>query len=166
MAGEKDVLGKADALLRRHGAAGTPADGASEDVPVLTELVHDAAAPHDDATAGLANAVFERVMRKYPELGLSLIYKNVGALFQTLYLVATALDLAHKEMDARRGKVLMLRRRFLDALDANAAPVVVNGPREGGVPHTLNLSFPGCQAAGPISPRAKAAASRTPASGR
>src|SRR5262249_57734888 len=25
-------------------------------------------------------------------------------------------------------------------------PVVLNGPEEGGVPHTLNLSFPGCRA--------------------
>ena len=31
-------------------------------------------------------------------------------------------------------------------LRATAAPVVLNGPEEGGVPHTLNLSFPGCRA--------------------
>ena len=27
-----------------------------------------------------------------------------------------------------------------------ATPVLLNGPEEGGIPHTLNLSFPGCQA--------------------
>lgn len=39
-------------------------------------------------------AVFERILWKYRSLGLSLIYKDVGALFQTLYLVATALHMA------------------------------------------------------------------------
>jgi SagB-type dehydrogenase family enzyme len=42
----------------------------------------------------LITAVFERVMWKYQGLALSLIYKDVGTLFQTLYLVATALNLA------------------------------------------------------------------------
>jgi len=42
----------------------------------------------------LITAVFERVMWKYQGFGLSLIYKDVGALFQTLYLVAAALNLA------------------------------------------------------------------------
>jgi SagB-type dehydrogenase family enzyme len=42
----------------------------------------------------LITAVFERVMWKYQGFGLSLIYKDAGALFQTLYLVATALNLA------------------------------------------------------------------------
>src|SRR5262249_44082434 len=27
-----------------------------------------------------------------------------------------------------------------------ASPVFLNGPREDGLPHTLNISFPGCQA--------------------
>src|SRR5207302_5237772 len=31
-------------------------------------------------------------------------------------------------------------------LRREAAPVVLNGPETGGVPHTLNLSFPGCRA--------------------
>jgi len=42
----------------------------------------------------LITAVFEQVMWKYRDLGLSLIYKDVGALFQTVYLVATALGLS------------------------------------------------------------------------
>lgn len=48
----------------------------------------------DPAVVVLITAVFERVMWKYSELGLSLIYKDVGALLQTLYLVATGLGLA------------------------------------------------------------------------
>ncbi len=59
--------------------------------------------------------------------------------------LAAALDLAVREMDERREKVHRLRRLFLDRVNA-AAPVVLNGPAAGGVPHTLNLSFPGCRA--------------------
>jgi cysteine desulfurase len=60
--------------------------------------------------------------------------------------LAAALDLAHRQGAARRERVVMLRQRLLDALRREAAPVVLNGPAEGGLPHTLNLSFPGCQA--------------------
>ena len=42
----------------------------------------------------LITAVFGRVMWKYPGIGLSLIYKDTGCLFQTVYLVATAIGLA------------------------------------------------------------------------
>ena len=42
----------------------------------------------------LITAVFPRVMWKYQRIGLSLVYKDTGCLFQTLYLVATALGLA------------------------------------------------------------------------
>ncbi len=60
--------------------------------------------------------------------------------------LARALELAVTEMDARHTRVLSLRRRFLEVLRAQAVPVVLNGPEEGGIAHTLNLSFPGCQA--------------------
>ncbi len=60
--------------------------------------------------------------------------------------LAAALELAERERDARTEHVLRLRGRFLDQLHTTAAPVVLNGPAAGGVPHTLNLSFPGCQA--------------------
>lgn len=39
-------------------------------------------------------AVFARIMWKYRGISLPVIYKNTGCLIQTLYLVATALDLA------------------------------------------------------------------------
>jgi cysteine desulfurase len=48
-------------------------------------------------------------------------------------------------MDANRAQVVELRRRFLTALRECAAPIVVNGAEESGLPHTLNISFPGCR---------------------
>ena len=39
-------------------------------------------------------ARFDRICWKYPEMALSLILKDVGALYQTMYLVATAMGLA------------------------------------------------------------------------
>ena len=63
--------------------------------------------------------------------------------------LATALDLWHGEAAARTERVRHLRALFLSGLRDTAGPVVVNGPRDdpaAGVPHTLNLSFPGCQA--------------------
>lgn len=41
----------------------------------------------------LITAVFSRMMWKYRGMGLSIIYKDVGCLYQTLYMVATALGL-------------------------------------------------------------------------
>jgi cysteine desulfurase len=57
--------------------------------------------------------------------------------------LARALELARQD---RRDHVLHLRNLFLKGLRAAASPVVLNGPAEGGLPHTLNLSFPGCRA--------------------
>src|SRR5260370_39099202 len=48
-------------------------------------------------------------------------------------------------MVARRETGISLRRRFLDSLRTHAAPVVLNGTADG-LPHTLNLSFPGVKA--------------------
>ena len=55
MASDKDVLGKADALLRRH-ATGTETGG----VPVLTDLVQDPKAKA--AMDELAREIFSRVL--------------------------------------------------------------------------------------------------------
>jgi cysteine desulfurase len=57
-----------------------------------------------------------------------------------------ALATAHDEMESRRTMVLRLRERFLTRLQQEAGPVVVNGPLHDGIPHTLNLSFPGLKA--------------------
>jgi cysteine desulfurase len=60
--------------------------------------------------------------------------------------LAAALDLAHREMRTRHDHVQKLRRRLLDSLRASAGPIILNGPADGGVPHTVNLSFPGVRA--------------------
>jgi hypothetical protein len=56
VASDKDVLGKADALLKRHGQGGSDPGG----VPVLTELVHDPRAKA--AIEELSREIFNRVM--------------------------------------------------------------------------------------------------------
>ena len=48
----------------------------------------------DPPVVVVVTAVFQRTMWKYENIALSLILKDVGALYQTMYLVATALDLA------------------------------------------------------------------------
>jgi len=60
--------------------------------------------------------------------------------------MAAALEWSMRELDANHARILTLRQRFLRALRRDAAPVVLNGPEHGGLPHALNLSFPGCQA--------------------
>jgi cysteine desulfurase len=57
--------------------------------------------------------------------------------------LATALELAVRTLDVRTGHVRRLREVILDILRSEAGPVVLNGPETGGLPHTLNLSFPG-----------------------
>lgn len=56
MASDKDILGKADALLRRHSGVGSDTGG----VPVLTDLIDDPA--NAGATEALGREIFARVM--------------------------------------------------------------------------------------------------------
>jgi cysteine desulfurase len=62
--------------------------------------------------------------------------------------LAAALESWHKEAQARTEHVYRLRQVFLERLRTSGAPIVVNGPEDTGrcVPHTLNVSFPGCKA--------------------
>jgi cysteine desulfurase len=60
--------------------------------------------------------------------------------------LAVALELACREMKERQAHIKALRARFLSGLVEQASPIALNGPAEGGVPHTLNISFPGCPA--------------------
>ena len=62
MADDDDVLGKADALLRRRSVA-PPADGAQTGgVPVLTDLVGEPPGAQDALTSEAAREVFDRVI--------------------------------------------------------------------------------------------------------
>jgi cysteine desulfurase len=56
--------------------------------------------------------------------------------------LSVALEIANRDLDQRLQHARHLRGLLLDLLRAGAAPVVVNGSDDG-VPHTLNLSFPG-----------------------
>lgn len=60
--------------------------------------------------------------------------------------MAKALEWSMLNLAANRTHVFELRSHFLGHLRAHAAPVLLNGPEEGGLPHALNLSFPGCNA--------------------
>ena len=60
--------------------------------------------------------------------------------------MAKALEWSLQNLAANRATIADLRRRFLGILRDQAAPVIVNGPEDDGLPHALNLSFPGCQA--------------------
>jgi cysteine desulfurase len=55
--------------------------------------------------------------------------------------LATALDMALRELQERQTRVERLRERFLSQLRADAGPIVVNSPADG-LPHALNVSFP------------------------
>jgi len=58
--------------------------------------------------------------------------------------MATALELAMTGLEEKVQHVQRLRDRFLEAVQP--AEPVVNGDLNRSVPHTLNLSFPGCKA--------------------
>ncbi len=65
---------------------------------------------------------------------------------------ACALDCACREMKDRLAHVRRLREHFLAQLRSNAGPIVLNGPDDRrdagptGIPHTINVSFPGIKA--------------------
>jgi hypothetical protein len=60
MTSDKDVLGKADALLRRHALSAPASPSDTGGVPILTELVD--APTFTGEEAELAREVFDRVM--------------------------------------------------------------------------------------------------------
>jgi cysteine desulfurase len=59
--------------------------------------------------------------------------------------LATALDIAVRNLDENTAHLRRLRQRLLSRLRSDVEPVVVHGD---GVPHVLNVSFPGCLAEG------------------
>ncbi len=59
--------------------------------------------------------------------------------------LATALEWSCRNLENHRAHVRQLRETFLQLLSAEAGPVVVNGS-DAGVPHVLNVSFPGLKA--------------------
>ena len=63
---DKDVIGKVDALMRRHTIPLPGAGGEAADVPLLTDVIEPAADPARVAETGpdLSEAIFERVMKE------------------------------------------------------------------------------------------------------
>jgi cysteine desulfurase len=60
--------------------------------------------------------------------------------------LAAALAWCERHREGHSARIRVLRQRFLDQLRANACPLVLNGPADGGLPNTVNVSFPGCAA--------------------
>src|SRR5207249_4219863 len=60
--------------------------------------------------------------------------------------LAAALHIAMRDHEQRWRRVTALRQLFLGEVERLAAPVALNGPAAGGLPHTINLSFPGVAA--------------------
>lgn len=60
--------------------------------------------------------------------------------------MAAALQWSLDNLPSHHARLLQLRQRLLDRLHREAEPVILNGPEIGGLPGTLNLSFPGCRA--------------------
>lgn len=99
----------------------------------LVRWVHAAAGgqlDRDPPAILLITAVFARVMWKYRDLGLSLIYKDTGCLMQTLYLVATAMDLAPCAIGGGE-ELLNSRWLGLDPLIESQVGCFLLGPRPG-----------------------------------
>lgn len=93
---DKDVLGKADALLRRHSLPLPGSGGDTGGVPVLTEIIEARTAENAD----LAQALFERVMKEVEgrlaaDLEKRLAQHIVG---QVHAAVASAISDLHQEL--------------------------------------------------------------------
>jgi cysteine desulfurase len=62
--------------------------------------------------------------------------------------MAAALEWRHHRLEEHRRHLAHLRQRLWERLQAQAAPVFLNGPPIGAenvIPNTLNVSFPGCR---------------------
>lgn len=105
MADEKDILNKADALLKRHSAtAGSPDAG---DVPVLTDLV-EGQAPADP----LEREVFIRVVAEVEKrLTVDLERRVAQQLVPHVHqAVSSALDSLHDDIARAVAEALKARR--------------------------------------------------------
>ena len=103
-----------------------------DELVAVNEWVSDACGLDRPPQAMLVvTAVFERTMWKYQGIGLSLIARDVGCLYQTLYLVATALGLAPCAVGGGR-ELDNDRWLGLDPLVESQVGCLLIGTREGG----------------------------------
>jgi hypothetical protein len=111
---DKDVLGKADALLRRHSIALPGSGGESGAVPVLTELVEPPqAAGAQGLSSELAQAIFERVMREVEGRLAADLERRLAQ--QVHAAVASAIGDLHQELANAIGEAVVqeLERRHV-----------------------------------------------------
>lgn len=102
MSSDKDVLGKADALLRRHTLA-APGEGSDTGgVPVLTDLIEDPSAPRAAEGAGedLAREVYAQVLVDVEKRLAADLERRIAQHFapQVHAAVAAALSDARQEL--------------------------------------------------------------------
>ena len=100
MSSDKDVLGKADALLRRHTLA-VPGEGSDTGgVPVLTDLIEDPSAEPAPTGEELARDVFSQVMTEVERRLASDLERRITQHFapQVHAAVAAALRDARQEL--------------------------------------------------------------------
>ena len=71
-----------------------PADSTQAEITRHARVATGDVTTQDPAVVLMITAVFARTMWKYENIAMGLILKDVGALYQTMYLVATALGLA------------------------------------------------------------------------
>lgn len=71
-----------------------PGDARQQEITRQARAATGEACNRDPPVILAITAVFQRSMWKYENIALALILKDVGALYQTMYLVATALGLA------------------------------------------------------------------------
>lgn len=98
MASDKDVLGKADALLRRHSVAAPGGGSETGGVPILTDLVDAPGAA--TRSSELAQEVFTRVMAEVEgRLAADLEQRMLQHLVPQVHAaVASALGDLHQEL--------------------------------------------------------------------
>jgi nitroreductase len=80
------------------------------------------------AATVLIVAVFDRTQFKYRDFGLTLVYRDIGCVVQSLYLSATALGLAGYAVAAPVGPAT-LRTFGLDPIDGAVAARFLTGQR-------------------------------------
>ena len=100
MSSDKDVLGKADALLRRHTVA-APGEGSDTGgVPVLTDLIEDPSAARAPTGDELARDVFSHVMTEVEKRLAADLERRIAQHFapQVHAAVAAALGDARQEL--------------------------------------------------------------------
>jgi hypothetical protein len=95
---DKDVLGKADALLRRHAIPLPGAGSDAADVPLLTDAIEPPPPAPVPAEAEAGQAIFESVMKEVD----SRLETGIAGLRQEL--AATIREAVRQELERRRIK--------------------------------------------------------------